>query len=165
MSDETNGFKFQASFKTPAGTLVNVRANDNVEFEEGLNVARNLADTIITVEGKYVGGRTATQPTPQPSAPALGPAAAHVAAIFPAAAGPSVAGEVEKVLESSQAEGFTSKAGKAMTRYSAFFKDGTKAKTITDKIGRSLPSLHGQRVFVQLTQDQYGYELKGIRAA
>lgn len=66
MSASPEGTVFQANFKTPAGALLNVYAQNGAEFVELLDAFESFIPKIAAVEGLLGGASVVARPTQQP---------------------------------------------------------------------------------------------------
>lgn len=72
MADTADGWLVQASFKTPKGTLINVRAMNAATLDVEIEAMKELAPAILEAEAAFspAGVPAALQGTAYPSAPA-----------------------------------------------------------------------------------------------
>jgi N-methylhydantoinase B/oxoprolinase/acetone carboxylase alpha subunit len=109
MADTADGWLVQTSFKTPKGTLINVRAMNAATLDVELEAIKELAPAILEVEAAF--------------SPAGVPAALHgTATVAPPAGGgtpaPPNAPNCDHAQPAKYVKGGISKAGKP---YSAFW--------------------------------------------
>ena len=81
----TQGIAYQANFKTPAGTLLNIYAENGGDFADQLDAFPEFLAKIVAIESQIVPASTVAQHVPvaapaqqppQPAAPAPAPAPA-----------------------------------------------------------------------------------------
>lgn len=77
----TQGIAYQANFKTPAGTLLNIYAENGGDFADQLDAFPEFLAKIVAIESQIVPASTVAQhvpmaaPAQQPPQPAAAPAA------------------------------------------------------------------------------------------
>ena len=76
MADQADGWLMQVSFKTPRGSLINVRSLSVADLDIQIEAMAELADRILATEAAFspAGVPAALQGTAYPSAPSAPPA-------------------------------------------------------------------------------------------
>lgn len=87
MATSTEGVAFQANFKTPAGTLLNIYAENGQEFSDLLDAFPDFIAKIAAIEGTLTGASAVAQHVPVAPPAQQPPAYAPQAPAYPQPAG------------------------------------------------------------------------------